>query len=138
MTWFATGAAVVSGGLQIAGGIKGKKAAKSAGKAQAAAIMTEWREQDRRLKKDMKATQSFTELAVAASNLQMEGTPKTYLDEMKGEQQRQLDFLKKSAQSQARTARKGGAAAGTQAMYQGIAGGLQSFGQAASFKAGAK
>jgi hypothetical protein len=134
MTWAATGAVagIAAVGSSIYGGMQGKKAAKAAGKASAKAIMDTYKEEKRRTISTNAQTSSFTDLAIAASNLQKTGTQQLYYDDMVAEQARQLDWMKKAAKSNANAAKKGGQAAGNIAQTQGIAQGIAIAGQTAS------
>jgi hypothetical protein len=125
MTWWATGAAVVT---SVGGGMMGAKAAKEAGKATSNAIMTTYKQEKRGTEAANLRNNSLTDLSIAASNIQKTGTAQVYYDEMVGEQKRQLDWMKKVANANAKAARSGGQAAGQAAIYGGIAQGAQAFG----------
>lgn len=113
--WVA-GAAVA---LSAFSGAAGAKKAKAAGKASAAAIMTNYREESRRAKAGFESERSLADLAIGASNIQKSGSALAYVDALAGEQSRQLDWMKKAAQANARAARKGGSAAASSLQMQG-------------------
>jgi DUF1009 family protein len=133
MTWAATGVAVgvLSIGTSLYGGSQGKKAAKEAGKASAAAIMTNYREESRRAKAGFETERSLADLAIGASNIQKSGSALAYVDALAGEQSRQLDWMKKAAQANARAARKGGQVAGSSLQMQGYSQALSTAGSMA-------
>lgn len=105
--WGAIIAAI--GALYSAGSAKNAATrAESTAEINARLIGQESVEEERRLRKDMAQTEALSNALTGASGVQMSGSRKAFMDEMRAEHSRQIDWLQKSTRQKQRVVRRGG------------------------------
>jgi len=126
--------AIISGGLQIAGGLAARQSAKRAARANARLMRLENTEQLRRMQREWDLDQAEAEAAIGASGLHRSGSIRRVMESREKEYQRQRDFAIDAGEQRINMAAKGYGDAGFGSMLSGvgnIAGGLISaFGEA--------
>ena len=132
MGWVTVGIAVVGAVTSIAGGISGSKAAKEAGKKQAAIIRAASAENQRRRRLDLNQQLGGIEATIGASNLIMSGSAEQYRSAFESNINTEMIWDKQKARMDARFAEKTGQAAAQSAMYAGAGSALQFAGTAIS------
>ena len=113
---------LLSGGMQLLGGM----GAKQAGSSNAAADRAEAAESARREEVQNEETQARGRAAAAASGVTTGGTPSLFLEAQEAEGKRQIDWLKRAGESRAKSSER----EGTQGLYKGIGGAFGSIGSA--------
>ncbi len=117
-------APLLSGGMQLLGGL----GAKTAGESNAAAERAEAAEAARREEVQNEQLQARGRAAAAASGVAPGGTPSSFLEEQEAEGSRQVDWLRRAGESRA----KASARKGTQGLLTGVGGAFGSFGKGAA------
>lgn len=119
----AIGASVLSTGTSIFGALKGADAKKEMAQKQARLTFMQRMEEIRRMQREQAYVEGAATSAVYASNVQMSGSAKRYLNDLQSEHRRQATYARAAATSEKRLIEKGGKSPGL---------GAQIFGQAAS------
>tara|TARA_R110002020_G_scaffold170207_4_gene359601 strand:- start:9405 stop:9872 length:468 start_codon:yes stop_codon:yes gene_type:complete len=124
MPW---GAAVAAAGigLNLGMGMKANKKAKEAAKEQAQLTLQRRKEEIRLKKRQATKELGLGRAAVYASNIQMSGSSKEYLDELDTENMREIAFAKRAAQMEYDAIRKGAQGAGGPLIAQAAGDALQ-------------
>lgn len=123
VTALAIGSSVLSTGTSIFGALKGADAKKEMAQKQARLTFMQRMEEIRRLQREQAYVEGAATSAVYASNVQMSGSAKRYLNDLRSEHSRQATYARAAATSEKRLIEKGGKSPGL---------GAQIFGQAAS------
>jgi len=130
MAWAATGVAAVGVASSIFGGVSANKKAKAAAKEQANLTFMKRMEEIRQKKTAADRQQGQAVATVGASNLQMSGSTKRYVDALDMESMREISFAQDAARREKKAIKKGAQGAGDSLFYKAA-------GDAIGFAAGA-
>lgn len=123
MTMAAVGSSILSTGSSIFGALKGADAKKEAAKKQARFTFFQRMEDIRKMQREQAFVEGTAVAGAYASNIQMSGSARSYISDLRSEQQRQTAFARRAAKSEKRLIEKSGKSPGL---------GVQVLGQAAS------
>lgn len=123
LTALAVGSSVLSSATSIFGALKGADAKKEMAQKQARLTFMQRMEEIRRMQREQMYVEGAATSQIYASNVQMSGSAKRYLTDLRSEHRRQASYARSAATSEKRLIEKGGKSPGLSA---------QIFGQAAS------
>jgi len=126
-------ATVVSGVMTYKSAQSAAKSQKQLAEANAQRIAAEKAEQLRKMKLQQAQTLSQAQAAAAASGMTVEGTQKSYIEQMRDSFKAERDWLQASSSSQQSITRQEGAARASATSAQGQAALVGSVGKAASY-----
>lgn len=127
---------IASVASSLMGASSAKKKAGKLGRAQARLERETTAEEIRRMDRDFDQLKGLATASVAASGLQMEGSPKDFIADMESEFGRQKSWTERAGEMRADVARRGGAASAQQigaSGIQGALGGIQQIGTSADW-----